>query len=71
MNDVLDDLDEVVAKARAGSRALSFLQTIAVNLDNTGLTDENFREFVRNSLEGMPRVDYTKPDRPRPPESKL
>lgn len=71
MSDVLDDLDEIVAKARAGNRALSFLQTLAVNLDNAGLTDDNFREFVRNSLEGMDGVEYAKPERPRPPESKL
>lgn len=56
---------------RSGHQALSFLRTMVVNLDNTGLTDEQFREFIRNSVEGMPGVDYTKPERPRPPESKL
>ncbi len=71
MTDVLDDLDEVVARARAGNRALTFLQTLAMNLDNTGLPDDQFRNFVRNSLESMPGVEYTKPDRQRPPEGKL
>ena len=71
MTDVLDDLDEVVAKARAGSRALSFLQTLAINLDNDKLPDDQFRNFIRNSLDDMPGVEYAKPERVRPPESKL
>lgn len=66
-----EEFDELLAKARAGARARGFLQTVIVNLDNLGLTDAQFREFIRNSMEGMPGFDYTKPERPRPPESKL
>lgn len=43
-------------------RALNFLQTVAANLDNERLTDEEFRNFMRNSLEGMPGVDYKRKD---------
>ena len=66
-----EEWTEFVAKIRSGSRALSFLQTIAINLDNNKLPDDQFRNFIRNSLDGMLGIDYTKPERPNPPESKL
>jgi|SaaInlStandDraft_3_1057020.scaffolds.fasta_scaffold47520_2 hypothetical protein len=28
----------------------NFVQTIAANVDNTGATDAEFREFIRNTL---------------------
>ncbi len=37
--------------------ARNFLGTVAANVDNDKLTDEEFREFIRNSL---PVVDYDK-----------
>jgi len=58
-------------KARNSARAMHFLQTMVANLDNTKLTDDQFREFIRNSMHGFPGVDYTKPGQTRPPESKL
>lgn len=66
-----EEFDKLLDKARAGARALGFLQTIAINLDNDKLPDDQFRNFIRNSLVDMPGIDYTKPERPRPPESKL
>lgn len=65
-----EEFDELLNKARAGSRALGFLQTIAINLDNNGLPDDQFRNFIRNSLDYMPGVDYKKPVQSQPPESK-
>lgn len=56
---------------RAGHRALNFLRTVVVNLDNVELTDEQFREFIRTPVEDMPGIDYIKPERTLPPESKL
>jgi hypothetical protein len=38
--------------------AKNFLTTLAANVDNKKLTDEQFREFVRNTL---PIVDFPKP----------
>lgn len=38
--------------------ALAFLQTVAVNLDNEKLDDAAFRQFMRNSIQGMSGVDY-------------
>lgn len=38
-----------------------FMATIATNIDNTKLTDAQFREFIRNTL---PIVEY--PRQPRP-----
>ena len=46
----------------AQRRALNFLQTVAANLDNGKLDDRAFRDFMRNSMEGMPGVEYTKPE---------
>ena len=37
----------------AQERALSFLQTVAVNLDNEKLTDTQFRQFMRNNMMGI------------------
>lgn len=54
--------DESLADARV--RALHFLQTVAANLDNPKMDDEAFRQFMRNSLDQMPGVDYTKPKPP-------
>ena len=56
-------------------RALNFLQTVAANLDNEKLDDAAFREFMRNSIEGMPGVDYDRKSEkrtsyePLPPDS--
>lgn len=52
-------LDETNIR-EAQYRALNFLQTLAENLDNPRLSDAQFREFVRNSVGGMPGVDYTR-----------
>ena len=64
-----DDLKRFKKEA-AGARALNFLQTVAVNLDNPTLTDSAFRDFMRKSMEGMDEVEYTKPEPTRFPESK-
>lgn len=37
--------------------AESFMTTIAANVDNNKLSDEDFREFIRNTL---PIVEYIK-----------
>ena len=37
----------------AKQRALNFLQTVAVNLDNEKLTDTQFRQFMRNNMMGV------------------
>ena len=55
--------DKIAAELEAQRRALNFLQTVAVNLDNGKLTDAAFRDFIRNSLEGMPGIDYVKPEK--------
>lgn len=40
-----------VREAQAESSAVrSLMATIAANVDNTALSDEEFRQFVRNSL---------------------
>ena len=52
------DHDEACQKARNGSRSLSFLQTVAANLDNNKLTDTEFRDFMRRSMTDMPGVTY-------------
>ena len=44
-------------------RALNFLQTVAANLDNPKLSDAEFRQFMRNSMTGMPGIDY--PEEPK------
>lgn len=64
-----EEWDELLVKVRSGSRALSFLRTIAINLDNDELPDDQFRNFIRNSLDDMPGVDYEKPVQSQPPES--
>ncbi len=56
--DYLEGHDEIVEKARAANRALNFLRTVAANLDNDGLDDKEFREFMRRSMTGMPMVNY-------------
>jgi len=66
-----EEFDELLVKARNASSAMSFLKTLVANLDNGNITDMQFRDFVRNSMQGFPGIDYTKPERPRPPESKL
>lgn len=33
--------------------ALCMIDTINVNMNNERLTDENFREFIRNSIPGL------------------
>lgn len=40
--------------------ATSFLATLSVNVDNAGLSDADFREFVRRSLDV---VDFPRPSR--------
>ncbi len=52
---------EIQEELEAQRRALNFLRTVAVNLDNEKLDDTEFREFMRNSMEGMLGIDYTKP----------
>jgi hypothetical protein len=52
------DHEALCEKARNGSRALSFLQTVATNLDNGKLIDEEFRDFMRRSMTGMPGITY-------------
>ena len=37
----------------------NFVRTLAANVDNPKLKDENFREFVRNTL---PIVEYKRPE---------
>lgn len=37
--------------------AENFVQTLSVNVDNEKLTDEQFREFVRNTLPIVKRPD--------------
>lgn len=39
--------------------ASHFMATIAKNVDNTKLSDAEFREFIRNTL---PIVDYPRPE---------
>ena len=56
------ELREREAEDAARFRALNFLRTVAANLDNPKLTDQQFREFMRNSIEGMDGVDYTRPE---------
>ena len=51
--------DEAICKkAREHARAFHFLQTTVANLDNAGLTDAEFRDFMRRSLNGMPGLNY-------------
>ncbi len=47
------------AQQEAQERALNFLQTVSANLDNVKLDDTEFREFMRNSMRGMPGVGYS------------
>ena len=42
----------------AKQMALGFLQTVSVNLDNEELSDEDFRQFMRNSMRGIPCFGY-------------
>lgn len=39
--------------------AVNFVQTIHANVDNTKLSDADFREFIRNSL---PIVIFPRPE---------
>lgn len=41
--------------------ASNFVGTVAANVDNTKLSDEEFRQFVRNTL---PIVEYDRPAEP-------
>jgi hypothetical protein len=59
-DDLFEGHDEIVEKARAANRALNFLQTVAANLDNEALTDEQFRDFMRRSMVDMPGVNHGK-----------
>ena len=56
--ELFKDHDAIVEKARAANRALNFLRTVAANLDNDGLDDKEFRDFMRRSMTGMPMVNY-------------
>ena len=38
---------------------LNFCQTVAKNVDNTALSDEEFRQFIRNSLPIVKGIDYS------------
>lgn len=38
--------------------AANFCATLAANVDNTKLSDAEFREFVRNSLPGVEGANY-------------
>jgi len=42
----------------AKQMALGFLQTVSVNLDNEEMTDAEFRQFMRNSMRGIPLFGY-------------
>jgi len=42
----------------AKTMALGFLQTVSLNLDNEELSDEEFRQFMRNSMRGIPLFGY-------------
>ena len=53
---------QIQEELEAQRRALNFLQTVAANLDNEKLDDAAFRDFMRRSIEGMPGIDYVRPD---------
>lgn len=52
--------DRIVEKARHANRAFNFLKTVAANIDNKALSDEEFRDFMRRSKDGMPGLEYPK-----------
>ena len=58
--ELFEDRDIVMEKARAANRALNFLRTVAANLDNEALDDREFRDFLRRSMTGMPGIEYPK-----------
>lgn len=65
------DATEEFEKQSARANAHAFLETVVVNLENRKLTDAEFRDFIRNSLDGVWWIEYTKPEPPpKPPESK-
>ena len=47
-------------KKEAAFHALNFLQTVAANLNNEAINDEEFRDFMRRSMTGMPGIEYPK-----------
>ena len=51
-------------------RAYHFLKTIVANLENKKLTDYEFREFCRNSLDAFPGLDYKRPTNTDPIQEK-
>lgn len=42
-------------KDRYDSQAASFVKTINANVDNERLTDAEFRQFIRNSMQVFPQ----------------
>jgi hypothetical protein len=39
-------------------QAYNVVQTIAANVDNVKLSDTEFRDFIRQSMAGIPGVNY-------------
>lgn len=37
-----------------------FLENLVANVDNNKLSDEEFREYIRNTLSGVEGIDYSK-----------
>jgi len=40
--------------------AKSFIETLAVNIDNEKLSDADFRQFCRNTVPSVEGIDYPK-----------